>query len=159
MPRIAYGRGKEPRFLTIHQVVNHSVLEACSSGFPPIRNTHLLIVLASLSYYFCCFQPQYLQEKEYLNFLESISVNPQSNSVRVIRSSSSFVGGGTENWICWSKFPKVIEHLCAGAVTCTQEPELLNSMLESSCLSVYSTGLGRWGDKPRKCTGWACLNF
>lgn len=125
MPRIAYGRGKEPRFLTVHQVVNHFVLEACSSGFQPVWNTHLVIVLASLSYYFRCLQPQYLWAGEYFNFMKIISINPHSNCSTLIRPSSTFLRGGNWELDCWSKFPKVMEHLCIGAVICTQEPHSL----------------------------------
>lgn len=79
------------------------------------------------------FQPKYLWAGEYPNFTEILSINLHRNSVRLTLSSSPFTRAGNWELNCSRSFPQVTEHLCFGAVMCTQELTFLSIMLESSC--------------------------
>lgn len=116
MPKIAYERRKEPGFLTIYQAVNYFVLEVCSLGFQSIRNTHLVTVLASLSYSFSGLQPQHLWAGEYPNLTGIISISLHNSSVRLTLSSSLFLRGGSGELDCICDFPNGRGHLCITAI-------------------------------------------
>ena len=108
------------------------------SWIPAYMKHTFTYYLASLSYSFCGLQPQHLWVGGYPNFTGIISVSLHHSSIRLTLSSSLFLRGGSRDLDCISDFPKGRGHLCIRAIICTKAPTLLNSMLESSCLSIYS---------------------